>query len=261
MKMLLIIICFVLFSDYGKTQFGPIIKGVSKVIPKLKPIPKRNWVPKLDWKDLIDKDLIEKALEDYDDEKKNFQNRTKLNTSHNFKGIELDSKFNNKKRLVRDYRKWANSNELSHKFGKPSNYDLDANGSVNNYFYRSYAAGKKEFHKTHPLKNYDLEEKDLITIHDMIGQYTPKDNTHLFGENTGIKNLSEILASNKNADLLSNQQKTKTSHHYQKDLFYSFLKSNSSFEFEDPQNTMDLNTKYDKRIIWKLTPGNKRKSY
>lgn len=262
MKMLLIIICFVLFSDYGKTQFGPIIKGVSKVIPKLKPIPKRNWVPKLDWKDLIDKDLIEKALEDYDDEKKNFQNTTKLNTSHNFKGIELDSKFNNKKRLVRDYRKWANStDELSHKFGKPSNYDLDANGTVNNYFYRSYAAGKKEFHKTHPLKNYDLEEKDLITIHDMIGQYTPKDNTHLFGENTGIKNLSEILASNKNADLLSNQQKTKTSHHYQKDLFYSFLKSNSSFEFEDPQNTMDLNTKYDKRIIWKLTPGNKRKSY
>ena len=99
MKMLLIIICFVLFSDYGKTQFGPIIKGVSKVIPKLKPIPKRNWVPKLDWKDLIDKDLIEKALEDYDDEKKNFQNRTKLNTSHNFKGIELDSKFNNKKKI------------------------------------------------------------------------------------------------------------------------------------------------------------------
>ena len=40
MRVLLIIICFVLFSNYGKTQFGTIIKGAGKVVTKLKPIPK-----------------------------------------------------------------------------------------------------------------------------------------------------------------------------------------------------------------------------
>ena len=255
-----------IFSITVICQIRVIANGVSRITKTSKNISQFSKInnafqnfsksTKFDWKDLIDKDLIEKVLEDHDDdEKKNFQNTKKLNSSYNFKGIEFDSKFNNKIRLVRDYRKWANStDELSHKFGKPSNYDLDADGFVNNYFYRSYAAGKKEFHKTHPLKNYDLEEKDLITIHDIIGRYTPKDNTHLSVENTGIKNLSEIIASNKNADLLSNKQKTKTSHHYQKDLFYSFLKSYSSFEFKNISNKAKSNITFDTMSIWKLTP-------
>ena len=64
----------------------------------------------------------------------------------------------NSKKLAIDYRKWANSTpELSRKYGKTSKYDLDrqTNGEPNNsHFQRSYAAGKVEFHKIHPISKY-----------------------------------------------------------------------------------------------------------
>ncbi|MDC3309248.1 hypothetical protein OAV26_03360 [Crocinitomicaceae bacterium] len=206
MRTTLFFLLFMIFSITVNCQIRVIAKGLSEIARISKPsknisqfakinnaAQKFSKSTKFDWKDLIDKDLVEKALEDHDDdEKKNFQSTTKLNSSHNLKGIELDSKFNNKKRLARDYRKWANSTtELSAKFGKPSNYDLDANGSVNDYFYRSYAAGKKEFHKSYPLENYDLEEKDLITIHDLLRPHNEQD-------------ISEIFSELKKADLSSN---------------------------------------------------------
>lgn len=154
----------------------------------------------------------------------------------------FDSKFNNKKRLARDYRKWANStDDLSYKFGKPSNYELDANGSDNDYFYRSYAAGKKEFHKTYPIENYDLEEKDLINIHDLLRPHNEQD-------------ISKIFSELKKANLSSNSIQGKTSNRFKKDLFLKFLKKNSSVKLEDVHNTIDINDKYETMTIWKLNP-------
>ena len=250
-----------MFSITVNCQIRGIASGLSKIASITKPSKNTSQFSKIynaaqnfsksskfDRKDLIDEDLmdlmdlIEKVLENDDDEKKNFQNTTKLNSSNNFKGMQFDSKFNNKKRLARDYRKWANSTEdLSHKFGKPSNYDLDAIGSANNYFYRSYAAGKKEFHKTHPLKNYDLEEKDLINVYDIFVPYVEKD-------------FSKIFIEYEKPDLSLNSIQGKTSNGFKEDLFLKFLKSKSAIEFEDSQNTMNLNAKYDKTMIWKLTP-------
>ena len=86
-----------------------------------------------------------------------------------------------------------------------------------------------------------MEEKDLITIHDIFGQYVQKD-------------ISKIFMEYEEADLSLNSRQGKTSNNFKEDLFLKFLKSKSAIEFEDPQNTMDLNTKYDKTIIWKLTP-------
>ncbi len=51
--------------------------------------------------------------------------------------------------LAKNYRQWANSNdELINKYGKKSSYNLDSTNSsdpANNYFDRSYEAGKVEF--------------------------------------------------------------------------------------------------------------------
>ena len=48
--------------------------------------------------------------------------------------------------LATNYRAWANSTtELNKKYGKLSQYDLDATGSANAFFDRSYAAGKTEY--------------------------------------------------------------------------------------------------------------------
>tara|TARA_B100001287_G_scaffold211448_1_gene180288 strand:+ start:2485 stop:3234 length:750 start_codon:yes stop_codon:yes gene_type:complete len=249
-----------MFSITVNCQIRGIASGLSKIASITKPSKNTSQFSKIynaaqnfsksskfDRKDLKDEDLmdlmdlIEKVLDD-DDEKKNFQNAIQLNSSNNFKGIQFDSKFNNKKKLVRDYRQWANStDELSHKFGKPSNYDLDAIGSVNSYFYRSYAAGKKEFHKIYPLENYDLEEKDLINVYDIFVPYVEKD-------------FSKIFIEYEKPDLSLNSMQGKTSNGFEEDLFLKFLKSKSAIDFENRQNTMDLSTKYDKTIIWKLTP-------
>ena len=157
----------------------------------------------------------------------------------------ISAKEYSKRKLARDYRIWSNSNpDLSSKFGKKSKFNLDRTikGLPNNsYFQKSYAAGKKEFHKTHPLKNYDLEEKDLITIHDIFGPYVEKD-------------ISKIFIEYEKPDLSLNSIQGKTSNDFKEDLFLKFLKSKSAIEFEDPQNTMNLNAKYDKTMIWKLTP-------
>ena len=51
-----------------------------------------------------------------------------------------------KTKLATTYRAWANSSpELSKKYGKQSEYDLDTTGTANSWFDRSYAAGKDEF--------------------------------------------------------------------------------------------------------------------
>ena len=51
-----------------------------------------------------------------------------------------------KSELATAYRAWANSTaELSKKYGKESKYDLDATGSANSFFDKSYAAGKTEY--------------------------------------------------------------------------------------------------------------------
>ena len=48
--------------------------------------------------------------------------------------------------LATAYRAWANSTEeLKKKYGKTSKYDLDATGSANSFFDKSYAAGKAEY--------------------------------------------------------------------------------------------------------------------
>lgn len=87
--------------------------------------------------------------------------------------------------LATNYRAWANSTDaLSKKYGKQSQYDLDATGSANAFFDRSYAAGKTEY-EAYLLSLAAITEDSLPNILKGVNLNIP-DSWHqarMFGKN------------------------------------------------------------------------------
>jgi len=192
MKTILILISFVAITTSGNSQgrYGRIVRTAKKLSDAVDIISIANDA----YEYLAPETSYPIRKEDYSKVyNKNWSNII----SKNYKPILPSVQFeDNARKLALDYRNWANStSELASKYGKTSKYDLDrtTNGVPNNsYFRKSYTQGKKEFHKTHPLKKYGTNAAPNLGPWKVDQEYLETCRSYFFEESENKKFIEYI---------------------------------------------------------------------